>query len=196
MTDMENAKPFVEKRHYYRVNDVMGLNYSVVSCGTKQPAQNDHDREITLASLFTEIDRDFNQATNTLWHENPTIAQALGLLNRKVSMLAAHHLNAPTKSQHAVSYEKLLVNISGCGMAFHSPEQLTRGTRLQLSLQLTPSCIILQLSGKVVACETPLSFEKPGYWMRVEFDDGNETAREQLIQHIVQRQCAKLKHTA
>jgi hypothetical protein len=147
-----------------------------------------------LADMLASIDRDFNQATNLLWQEKPLLAQALGLLNRKLSLVAAHALPQETNGEE--SYEELLVSISGSGIGFDAAEDFPVGTRLHLMLALKPSNITLELTGLVAGSESREQHGRKVYWIRVNFEQGNETAQELLIQHVVQRQCAQIREQA
>ena len=130
-----------------------------------------------------------NQISNSLWQENPLTAKALGLLNRKLSIIAAHQLTAEGQ-QDLQSYEQLMVNISGCGIAFDSVEKLTKNTRLLLNLQLKPSNTEIKLTGTVVKLEARRPGAKKPFWVRVQFNEENSEHQELLIQHIVQKQSA------
>lgn len=176
-----------EKRSYYRINDIVGLKYSRIEEGDNN-ASVPAAAQTPLTEELATIDHELNQLTNSLWLENPLLAQALGLLNRKLTLFAAHALPheqlTPTDQ-----YQEILVSISGSGMGFNTGEQFDQGDRLSLMLALKPSNIDLRLTGVVAGCE--LMAKTQGYWVRVNFEPGNEAAQEQLIQHIVQRQCAQ-----
>lgn len=178
-----------ERRRYYRINDVVGLTYEVLGKDDAAQSAQSGNLGLSVTNLLAEIDHEFNQATNAVWLENPSVAQALGLLNKKLSIIAAHSLQ--TDDQSIDSYDEMMVNISGCGVAFDCSEALDIGTRLQLSLVLKPSHTHLHVTGEVVAIEQqPSSVEKP-YSVRINFDE-NSLVQEQLIQHIVQKQCAQI----
>ncbi|MBQ0711677.1 MAG: PilZ domain-containing protein [Porticoccus sp.] len=177
-----------ERRNFYRINDVVGLSFRVLGHDDYTFPSISTNIELPVTNLLAEIDREFNQATNILWNENPTMAKALGLLNKKISIIAAHSLQS--EDQSIDSYEEMMVNISGCGMAFKCAERLDLGTRLQLVLTLQPSNTQLDFTGEVVACHHTVSnIEKP-YSVSINFEKNN-SAQEQLIQHIVQKQSAK-----
>lgn len=184
-----NVDHNTERRNYYRINDIVGLTYKVLGRDDNtQPSFSD-SLGLSVTSLFAEIDHEFNQVTNTLWHENPTIAKALGLLNKKLSIVAAHSLQDSGFSID--SYEEMMVNLSGCGIAFECTENLSPGTQLQLTLVLQPSNTQLKLTGKVIACDhKPINVDKP-FSVRINFDE-HSNHQEQLIQHIVQKQCAQI----
>jgi len=178
-----------ERRTYYRINDVVGLTYKTLGQDEDIQASLSGNLGLSVTSLLTEIDHEFNQATNTLWHENPTIATALGLLNKKLSIIAANSLSE--ESQDIDSYEEMMVNISGCGLSFDCAEGIPPGTRLLLTIVLKPANTQLSFTGEVIASVNNADNPEKPYSVRVNFDENNN-AQEQLIQHIVQKQCVQI----
>ncbi|MEH6467746.1 MAG: hypothetical protein V7722_08955, partial [Porticoccus sp.] len=94
-----------ERRNYYRIDDVVGLTFSVLGDDEDSFSSMSTNIELPVTNLLAEIDHEFNQATNILWHENPTIAKALGLLNKKLSIIAAHSLQS--EDLNVDSYEEM-----------------------------------------------------------------------------------------
>lgn len=180
-----------ERRKYYRINDVVLLRYEVIPEPPEgqQPPEETGGLEISTGSLLLELDRELNKSINAVWRESPMVAQALGLLNRKISVIAAQALEYEEAGVH--SYDNSMVNLSGCGIAFEGRQTLKPGTRLQLSIILKPSQVTLSIAGSVVSSEERLSSSSMPYWIRVDFDDDLQ-AQEQLIQHVVQKQGALL----
>lgn len=179
-----------ERRSFFRINELVGLSYSTLQEGEDFEAASCGELGLPLTEVLAEIDQEFNQVSNTLWHESPAIAQALGLLNRKMSIIAAHALQ--DEQQPGESYEELMVSLSGCGMAFHCKEAIPAKTRLRIRTVLKPSNICLNFTANVVACDKLPEGSAEPYWMRIAIDSGNSAAQEQLIQHIVQKQCAQI----
>jgi len=179
-----------ERRAYFRINDLIGLTYSTPGDDEALTTGSVGEMGVPLADLLTEIDSKFSQAVNILWQENPTVAEALGALNKKISLIAANSLQG--NDQTLEFYEELMVSISGCGLAFYCAEQLQPGTMLRVAVVLKPSNIQLKLTARVVACETSGDNADRPYWVRISFDDNNPSAREQLIQHVVQKHYAQL----
>lgn len=185
-----------ERRSYYRINDAVGLRYFKLN-----PGQDIYDRGGQLdegaATVLRTIDKEFNQLVNVLWQESPTTANALGLLNRKLALVAEQALGHVGDSDTS-DFTDTQVNISGSGIAFPSQQRIEPGVRLALTLQLRPSNTELLISGIVNSCDLineDSDVQEP-YWLRVGFEPDNETAQERLIQHIVQRQCAMLEKDA
>lgn len=181
-----------ERRDYFRINDTIGLSYSVLDGSSENSAKGTEGKKIELDSVLTEIDAKFNQAANTVWQENPAVAEALGLLNRKISIVAAR---APQGANlEAPPHEEFLANISGCGMAFHCVEPLAEGTRLSVSVVIKPSNIDVNFIATVIACEPSPESPDGKHLMRIEIDEESHLAKEQLIQHVVQKQYAAGKN--
>ncbi len=179
-----------ERRAYFRINDLIGLTYSTLEGSDRPTTASVGEMGVPLADLLSEIDSRFSQTVNILWQENPTVAEAMGALNKKISLIAANSLQG--NDQPLEFYEELMVSISGCGIAFDCAEHLQPGTRLRVSMVLKPANIQLKLSARVIACETDTGNTERPYWVRISFDDNNPSAREQLIQHVVQKQYAQL----
>ncbi|WOJ93323.1 PilZ domain-containing protein [Congregibacter variabilis] len=184
----------VERRKYYRINDVVLLRYEIIpeAPAGEQPTEDTGGLEISTGSLLAELDRELNKSINAVWRDHPLVAQTLGLLNRKISVVAAQSLDYEEASVH--SYDNSMVNLSGCGIAFEGRQELAPGTRLQLSIILKPSQVTLSIAGTVVSSEQRLDSAIMPYWIRVDFDD-DMLAQEQLIQHVVQKQGALLSDT-
>ncbi|MFT4823215.1 MAG: hypothetical protein ACI9DH_001120 [Halioglobus sp.] len=180
-----------ERRNYFRINDTVGLTYSTLEDGEDLIPAASGDTAMPIMDLLAEVDQNFNRVTNVLWHEKPAIAQALGLLNRKISIIAAQCLQPNCDTVDP--YEDQMVNISGCGIAFHCSQRLPSDTLLKISTLLKPFNIKLQFTGKVIACEELPEGSNQPFWMRVSLDNDNAGAQEQLIQHIVQKQCSQIE---
>ena len=172
------------------IRPLLGDEGVVTGSGYKLIVRAPAHRIEEIRKLLDEIDIKFNKISNTLWHESPAIAQALGLLNRKISLLAAQGL---TDNEQIVDiHPEMTVNMSGCGMAFQCEEALPVDSALRVTVVLKPSNIRLNFTAKVVGCENRSADAKSPYWLRIRIDEENTLAQEQLIQHIVQKQCAQI----
>jgi c-di-GMP-binding flagellar brake protein YcgR len=182
--------PYIEKRRYYRINDIVGLKYSVNQPHAESDSDIAHELVVTLPHVLARIDREFNRAANILCQENAVLAEALCLLNKKIELLS--DAVYPRESFDGTDLHDIPVNISACGIAFLTDVPLECGTCIHLALSLKPSNAVLEFDGKVVACDDALDREDGRMLLRVEFVDANPISQEELIQHIVQRQCLQL----
>ena len=176
-----------ERRRYFRINDTVGLSYTLLD---SHRHGNAHLVEITAAHVLAQIDHDLNKVINALWRETPTVAKAIGLLNRKIEVLTDEIIGDDRITPMERDQQMTDVSISGCGMAFDSEVELAVDQRLELFLTLKPSNTHITIHGSVVACDATQDSEKP-YRLRIEFAESDAAAQEQLIQHIVQRQFAQ-----
>lgn len=158
------------RREFFRINDEALVVYHKRR-GHAEP------RDATLEQLDTAL----NTAINLAWRDNPTVAQALGLLNQKLNYLQQRSLSLPP------GLEPIPVNLSGSGIAFTTSERLAHGTPLELVIGLLPAHSLVTVHGQVVADSRPVP-ECPGRWYTQVAFEGDETQREILIRHVVQKQ--------
>jgi len=178
-----------ERRSYYRIQEDVLLQYAIAdSAGSAAiPAEG-----VALSSgdLLQAIDQELHNAINLIFTESAAVAKALGLLNRKISVLASTLY--PTQSDNGSNYIQTRVSLSGSGIAFETDEFLQKSTRLQLSLRLLPSHHHVCLFANVVADAQALDAPGSRFAVRAAFEEDAE-AQERLIQHVVQRQGMLLK---
>ena len=179
----------VERRAYFRIHDEIGLSYAVIAEDEDAPAVAENEMEMSLASILASVDHDVNETLNALWRENNTAAQAIGLLNQKISLLAAQLLQ--DDDSDAAGYEELTASISGCGMAFECAAPQPADPRLRVSVTLRPSNTWVRFTARVVACERIAEVPSARYLLRISIDEECVEARERLVQHVVQRQFDK-----
>lgn len=175
-----------ERRSYFRIDDVIGLKYEVVGHTEIHPVPDLSAPQREFERQLFEIDKEFNRAVNTVWQEDPAIAQALGLLNKKIALVAQHC--TPQELDISKYYEEYTANISGSGMAFRTQERLEPDTALDISAILKPSNVQLHFTANVVSCERIQEMPKELFLLRVRISDEDQAAREQLVQHVVQKQ--------
>jgi hypothetical protein len=187
---MNTLNRATERRSFFRINDFIGLSYAALKHGENFQTASSGGLGLPLTEILAKIDEEFNQVSNILWHQSPAIAQAIGLLNRKISIIAAHAFQG--EQEPGESYEELMVSLSGCGMAFQCGEYLPPKTRLRVRTVLKPSNICLDFTATVVVCDKLPDDSAEPYWVRVAIDSGNTAAKELLIQHIVQKQCVEI----
>jgi len=181
---------FKERRSYFRIEDVIGLNYCLLEQGEEFCSTQPGDAVGPFRRLLDEIDVAFNRAANTIWQRDPATAQALGLLNRKLDLIAEQC--PPREELPLEHFDEQTASISGSGLAFTTSKPYPVSARLGIALVLKPSHIKLRFTARVVACEPMQEVPNELYLLRIEIDDSNESVREQLVQHVVQKQCNDL----
>ena len=180
---MSNKK---ERRSYFRIDDEIGLNYEVIDDDAVDQPDPETEVELAFRAELDAIDVELNRAANTVWQENPAIAQALGILNKKLSLIAQH---CPPQGLDRFNHvEEYAANISGSGMSFRSTEKLEKDAKLRIKAVLKPSNISIRFVASVVDCERVQEMPREVFLLRVKIADHETAAREQLVQHVVQKQ--------
>lgn len=179
-----------DRRRYFRINDWVGLSYRALD-QRELVARSDADNvQISSAQIIESIDRELATALNILWQSNPSAANVIGLLNKKLDFIAAE-LELDYLGDDLIKREQTQVNISACGIAFECDERFDVGVVLELNLLLKPVNSTIKLRGCVNACDRVVGSGK-AYLLRIDFLDTDTHVREELIQHIVRRQSMQL----
>jgi len=175
-----------ERRSYFRIDDVIGLNYEVVDDNAPTDTPTYNEAEEAFRAELVAIDAELNRATNIVWQGNPAMAQALGVLNKKVSLIARYC--PPQGLEGFEPVQEYTANISGSGMSFRSTESIAKHTQLRIQAVLKPSNITVRFVATVVSCERVQDMPRELFLLRVKIADDETDAREQLVQHVVQKQ--------
>lgn len=181
-----------DRRRYFRIDDLVGLRYQLADLQETDTTSKEAGKvQITSINLLKSIDRELTAALNVLWQSNPMAANAIGLLNKKMDILAAEMEMDYDKLQVIDAHSKQ-VNLSACGMAFECQERFDIGQLLALTIVLKPANTPVHLRGRIVGCDWLDGHNVRTYLLRVDFDHVELAVEEQLIQHIVRRQSSQI----
>jgi len=178
-----------ERRRYFRIDETVGLAYRLAEDNSHgehaQPAEHIH---MTTNQILKTIDNELHGFVNTIWREDPVLAKALGLISKKMDIIASElefALNpmGPTTMED----EEMVVNLSGCGIAFNCDQQFERNALLELFITLNPSTTAIALAGTVINCRN-MAQDTGVFRIQVDFTEIESDEQERLIQHVVQRQ--------
>lgn len=179
-----------ERRRYFRITDEMAISYRVL---------NDSDATETgvnvssPSALIVQLENQITASLETMRTVQPQVHQLLELFNRKLNLVLSldEALSEPISDQEKRSQE---VNISACGIAFPSLEQLKPNQKILMDLMLFPSNINIKLEAVVIGC-SPLKepIGRDNYMTRADFLDITSSEQEVLVQHIIKRQTSQLK---
>ncbi|MDQ2076339.1 PilZ domain-containing protein [Marinimicrobium sp. ABcell2] len=171
-----------ERRRYFRIADQVGVIYRL-STELSKAAESQPDA--TLAACNASIERLLSELAP---HE-PQWAELIQCLNAKidrVSQLAEE--SAPNGPRE---HELYPVNISACGLGLRLERALPKAALVDLDLLLFPERRRYQIAAEVVACAP----EGDSWYVRFDFVELDSVVQEELIQHIVRRQCELLRQT-
>lgn len=180
----------INRRRFFRITDAIHVAYEVIAEeATLESLEVEHNEVmIDAVAVIEQHNEDISQTLSELGESAPIAAKAITALNDKIDTL----LNL-LELDNVIIQKKLqrveAASVSACGIAFPISENLNIGQRLKLMMRLEPSNIKLHVIGSVIDCNEL----GEDYYLRVEFVDMSNDDRENLIQHIVQRQGVLLK---
>ncbi len=179
-----------ERRRYFRITDQVSITYCVLGGGdTAVTGMN----LSTPTTLFIQLENQINASLETLKMVQPQVHELFALFNRKINLAFSldETLTEPVAEQQKRSQQ---VNISACGIAFPTNEQLQVNDRILLDMTLFPSNIGLKLVAVVIACDVlhePVG--EDGFIVRADFEGISSSEQEVLVQHVIKRQTQQLK---
>lgn len=179
-----------ERRRYFRVTDLIGLRYQLLS--EDQQALAAQSKPGSLKDLLKDIDGQLMASLAIIQSSHTEVARVLDLLNQKINLaLNAEQLidNETLEHNGLVS-----VNLSACGLAFSADHSANLNQYLALELTLYPNNIRMNLMAAVIGCDQYQEEDgKTRYLIRANFIDISDASQEVLVQHVIKRQAQQLK---
>lgn len=179
-----------ERRQSFRIEDEVYLDYRLLQDGEMPEDGDEHDMTRICQGLMQlrELNVQAGHALAGIRKQHSELAHYLGLIDKKIEILA-QMTGAIGMGRNITPSTR--VNIGSGGMAFTTPEPLTKGSRLALKLVLFPSHLCLQLVA-TVAYSQP-GGDHQGCWTGVEFEPLPEHENDALIRHLLEKQSAQLR---
>ncbi len=173
-----------ERRRFFRIDDEAEISFKTITDAEYQAwGEGQHDEESErLAKLETEL----GMGLANLKSQQPQLAKVCELLNLKLNMI----MNKQPKTHGFVDDGELKpINLSACGIAFHTDEDIQQNQNILLQLKLKPSNVSIITTGKVIDIGSTNSKNI----VRVDFQDLGESNQDLLMQHLFQVQSRELK---
>ncbi len=191
-----------ERRRFYRINDSVILNY--------QPFPEDQlDERIAhftmlgsqhrlLQSSLTGLELRLEFLLDEISEPLPEIAEALKIINRKLGILSHLGESGPDAAlglrTAADTVPTQQVNLSGSGLAFHSPTELSLGETMEIEFVLFPEYYNVKAIGKVVACRERNGVDPDQkFEIAVDFVYLKEEDQEFIVAHVLRKQGEEIK---
>ena len=180
-----------ERRRYFRVTDLVGLNYRFLSEGERDLVR--AAKPTSLNSLLATMEDEITVILHSLKQQNPELHRLMELFNEKINLAFGHGL-ASSEIENTNAIRACQVSISACGIAFPASQEANLGQAVALDLTLYPSNIRLQLMATVISCESAHQSElSEPFIVRADFENLGEHDQELLVQHVIKRQAQQLK---
>lgn len=178
-----------ERRRFFRLDDEVVMDFRAIS---QDEFTHWKEQQTQQKNELRELEKEIGLLVHQVRSSHPAVGHLLELFNRKINLLHGEQ-EAHTELNLSNTEARVRVNLSACGMAFQTREDLSQQSHLLFNLQLKPSNAILSLAGHIVAIESSGDPQAP-YLIRVNFEDLTEAEQELLIQHLFQLQSRTLRH--
>jgi len=173
-----------ERRRFFRIDDEAEVSFKTISDDEYQAwSEGQQDEE---SENFAKIESEIGIALSNLKSQQPQLAKICELLNQKINLTMS---NNPSGHAFVDNGELKPINLSACGIAFQSDEDLSQNQSILLQLKLKPSNVSIVTTGKVVDTGT----ENNKNIVRVDFQNLGENNQDLLIQHLFHVQSRELK---
>ncbi|MGK0476914.1 MAG: hypothetical protein ACJAYV_002594 [Oleispira sp.] len=173
-----------ERRRFFRINDEAEISFKIITDDEYQAWGNGQKDEggKKLATLETEL----SMTLANLKSQQPQLAKICELLNQKINIA----MNAHSKSHGFIDNSELKpINLSACGIAFHTDKSVPKNEHILLQLKLKPSNVAIVTTGKVIG----VGLANGKNIVRVDFQDLGDSNQDLLMQHLFQVQSRELK---
>jgi len=181
--------PSPDKQHYLPIEDQIILTWRILTPQEKaRRIQEFSASEVSPenTSEYIEVEGNLFEIIQNLVHQEPDVARAIHLLNRKINLIAKRKV---AMSPHPTLLEKKpeKVVLSANGLAFTIEEDLKLKTELQIELILLPE-------NQYIICYGVVSDLKPEKenkkLVTVDFLTIRDDDQDKIIEHILRKEDA------
>jgi hypothetical protein len=169
MSDSDN-----DQRDYFRIQDELMLRWEL--------AQADELTATELDAELKDVNDRLDSMINVAFGESPVVAEALGLLNRKINLFLERRDNV----HHILKHVK--VNLSGAGIGFFWERPAPNDQIIDITIRLEPSKNEVTMRTEILSCDPVRGDDEEGYWVRGRFVANQDLGVEQIVRHVSFRQ--------
>jgi hypothetical protein len=186
-----HVKKEVEKRSYFRINDVAILHYRVISEDKNDEYKNHEDQllidKLTLKARFDSITREMQPLYRVIEAGSPEIAQYLSAIDKKLNLLSEYYVEIAMSDMDMAPQK---VNLGAGGLSFISASPIMPGSTLELRLVLLPEHMGIFSYGKIVVCErnSDAVADIGHYRISVEFERMSDDVRDIISRHVLAKE--------
>jgi len=172
-----------DRREYYRIEDTIALDFSLLSAAEAQDSEPLHD-DSPLFNLLSDLHLMDFESQHLLRHiseRDRTLANYLKVMNKRIDLLG----QAVAQSLLRDIGEPRRVGISEGGISFLHTQQIPPDRRLAIRMVLMPQALGLRLRARVVHCRAR---DGGQFEIGTEFEALSDAQRQLLARHILQKQ--------
>jgi len=190
------VKRDVEKRNYFRIDDIAILHYRIVSEESHAEDKNPDDQQLidklTLRARFDCLTREMQPLYRLIEAGSPEIAQYLSAIDKKLNLLSEHYVELAMGDMDMAPQK---VNLGAGGLSFISASPIISGAILELRLILLPEHMGIFSYARVVACiRIHDGMAEPGHYrISVEFERMSDDVRDIISRHVLAKEQEALR---
>lgn len=173
-----------ERRRFFRIDDEAEVSFKALSYD-EYIAWSDGQVD-GEAEKKAKLEAELSMTIANLKSHHPQLAKVCELLNTKINLCIGSYSSAHSFIEDG---ELKPINLSACGIAFETDEDIQQSEHILLQLKLKPSGLSLITTGKVVD-NARIDGKQI---VRVDFEDLAENNQDLLMQHLFQVQSRNLK---
>lgn len=172
-----------DRREYYRIEDSIALDFSLLSGPEAQATDALHDSS-PLFNLLSDLHLMDFESQHLLRHiseRDRTLANYLKVVNKRIDLLGQAVAQSLLRDIGAPRQ----VSLSEGGLSFNHVQAISSGSHLALKMVLMPQALGLLLRAKVVHCQKR---DDGQFEIGTEFEALTDAQRQLLARHILQKQ--------
>jgi hypothetical protein len=171
-----------DRREYYRIDDTIALDFSLLSGPQALASDALHDAS-PLFNLLSDLHlMDFeSQHLRHISERDRTLANYLKVMNKRIDLLG----QALAQSLLRDIGVPRRVSLSEGGISFNHPQAVAAGSHLALKMVLMPQALGLLLRARVMHCQAR---DDGQFEIGTEFEALTDAQRQLLARHILQKQ--------
>lgn len=183
----EKNSDMIERRSYFRIDDVTLLHHRVIEGDDAENSVRSDKYlldKLTLKAKFDAISRELQPLQRIIGTSNPSIANYLAAMDKKLDILAEYIIDAEM-SDIGISPQE--TNIGAGGMSFLSESPVMTGALLEMRIVLLPENTGIFSYARVVSCTRirENNDSANGYKIAVEFEHMDDEVRDIICRHVL-----------
>ena len=183
--------PHDERRRYFRVNDLIGIRYRLLSEGETHLSM--QAKPSSLKSILSQMDETITVALAKIKNTDSNSYHVLNLLNQKINLVVGPGLVNHKNDEDVACMRACQVNVSACGIAFPCSSIAKLNQHIEIELSLYQSNVHITLIAAVTVCEEYLDeVNENTHLIRADFINISDIDQERLIQYVIKRQALQL----
>ncbi len=182
-----------DRRNFFRIDDSVSMSYQEIQPEelSNRMESTEVEGNFTVMSSLASINQNMSGILHRVEDESRDVAAYLKAIYNKIDIIGRSLLSCESDLTEQPAQP---VNLSASGLAFYTSGSVEVGVILELRLLLMPSFTGIITFGEVVGCDR---VDEPvdgfNYFIRVNFVHMQESDRDLLIRHVIQRQSEVLR---